>query len=82
MLKRIVQVQTFTTAMRGETSEKGGVLPYYMGMRTRWEDGCVVAPKQRSWRRMGVDKRLALSCEYGLPAYKVGINVVIYAMSH
>ena len=25
---------------------------------------------------------IAVSGKYGLPAYKVGINVVIYAMSH
>ncbi len=29
-----------------------------------------------------MDQRSVYPVKYGLPAYKVGINVVIYAMSH
>ena len=44
----IVQVPNVYNAMRGETSEKGGVVPYYMGIENK--DG-----------RMVMDKRFALS---------------------
>jgi hypothetical protein len=68
---------------RGVTHEKGGRIPHYMGL----EDGTgrVFAFIARNcdlgdaWEWID-DPRYPL--KYGLAAYKVGINVIIYAMTH
>lgn len=68
---------------RGVTHEKGGRIPHYMGL----EDGKgrVFAFIARNcdlgdaWEWID-DPRYPL--KYGLAAYKVGINVIIYAMTH
>ena len=79
----VVQVPNVYNAMRGETSEKGGIVPHYMGIENK--DGRLVAYISRNcdlgdaWEWIN-DSRYPV--KYGLPAYKVGINVVIYAMSH
>jgi hypothetical protein len=82
-VEEVVQVPNVYNAMRGETSEKGGVVPHYMGAENK--NGRMVAFIARNcdlgdaWEWIN-DSRYPV--KYGLPAYKVGINVVIYAMSH
>ena len=79
----IVQVPNVYNAQRGITSEKGGVTPYYMGIENK--NGRLVAFMARNsdlgdaWEWINEP---SYPVKYGLPAYKVGINVVIYAMSH
>jgi hypothetical protein len=82
-VEEVVQVPNFFNALRGETSEKGGIVPHYMGVEDK--NGRLVAFIARNcdlgdaWEWIN-DPRYPV--KYGLPAYKVGINVVIYAMSH
>lgn len=82
-IEEIVQVPNIYNAQRGVTSEKGGVTPYYMGIEDK--QGRLVAFFARNsdlgdaWEWIN-DGRYPV--RYGLAAYKVGINVVIYAMSH
>ena len=82
-VEEVVQVPNVYNAQRGITSEKGGVVPYYMGIENK--DGRLVAFLARNsdlgdaWEWINDP---AYPVKYGLPAYKVGINVVIYAMSH
>jgi Domain of unknown function (DUF4159) len=79
----VVQVPNIYNAMRGETSEKGGIVPHYMGVEDK--NGRIVTfisfncDLGDAWEWIN-DSRYPV--KYGLPAYKVGINVVIYAMSH
>ncbi|MBV8859531.1 MAG: DUF4159 domain-containing protein [Acidobacteria bacterium] len=78
-----VQVPNIYNAQRGVTSEKDGFVPYYMGIVDK--RGRLVAFFSRNsdlgdaWEWIN-DPRYPV--KYGLAAYKVGINVVIYAMSH
>ena len=68
---------------RGVTHEKGGIVPHYMGI----EDprGRLVAFIARNcdlgdaWEWID-DRRYPM--KYGLAAYRVGINVITYAMTH
>jgi hypothetical protein len=82
-ITEVVQVPNIYNAQRGVTSEKGGVTPYYMGIEDK--QGRLVAFFARNsdlgdaWEWIN-DARYPV--KYGLAAYKVGINVVIYAMSH
>jgi hypothetical protein len=82
-IEEVVQVPNIGNAIRGITSEKGGVTPYYMGIENK--EGRLVAFFARNsdlgdaWEWIN-DSRYPV--RYGLAAYKVGINVVIYAMSH
>lgn len=82
-VEEVVQVPNVYNAQRGITSEKGGVVPHYMGIENK--DGRMVAFLARNcdlgdaWEWINDP---AYPVKYGLPAYKVGINVVIYAMSH
>jgi hypothetical protein len=68
---------------RGVTHEKGGVVPHYMGIEDR--SGRLVVFIARNcdlgdaWEWID-DPRYPV--RYGLAAYKVGINVIIYAMTH
>jgi hypothetical protein len=68
---------------RGVTHEKGGVVPHYMGIENR--KGRLVAFIARNcdlgdaWEWID-DPRYPL--KYGLAAYKVGVNVIVYAMTH
>jgi len=79
----VVQVPNVYNAQRGVTSEKGGIVPHYMGVLNK--QGRVVGFISRNcdmgdaWEWIN-DRSYPV--KYGLPAYKVGINVVIYAMSH
>ena len=82
-VEEIVQVPNVYNAQRGITSEKGGVVPYYMGIENK--NGRLVVFMARNsdlgdaWEWINDP---SYPVKYGLPAYKVGINVVIYAMSH
>ena len=82
-VEEVVQVPNVYNAQRGITSEKGGVVPHYMGIENK--NGRLVAFLARNcdlgdaWEWINEP---AYPVKYGLPAYKVGINVVIYAMSH
>jgi hypothetical protein len=82
-VEEIVQVPNVYNAQRGITSEKGGVVPYYMGIENK--NGRLMVFMARNsdlgdaWEWINDP---AYPVKYGLPAYKVGINVVIYAMSH
>jgi hypothetical protein len=82
-LDGIVQVPGVAALVQGVTYEKGGVTPHYMGV----EDGngrlmifltrnCDLGD---AWEWIN-DPRYPM--RYGVVAYRVGINVVIYAMSH
>jgi hypothetical protein len=82
-IEEVVQVPNIYNAQRGVTSEKGGTTPFYMGIEDK--QGRLVAFFARNsdlgdaWEWIN-DGRYPV--KYGLAAYKVGINVVIYAMSH
>ena len=68
---------------RGVTHEKGGITPHYMGIED--ESGRLVVFITRNcdlgdaWEHID-DPRYPV--KYGLAAYKLGINVIVYAMSH
>ena len=83
-IEEVVQVPNIGNARRGgDTSEKGGVIPYYMGIEDK--NGRLVVFISRNsdlgdaWEWINDPSYPA---KYGLPAYKVGVNVIIYAMSH
>jgi hypothetical protein len=82
-VEEIVQVPNVYNAQRGITSEKGGVVPYYMGIENKHGRLMVFIARNSdlgdAWEWINDP---AYPVKYGLPAYKVGINVVIYAMSH
>jgi Domain of unknown function (DUF4159) len=82
-LNEVVQVPGVASLVRGVTYEKGGVTPHYMGVED--ERGRLMVFMTRNcdlgdaWEWIN-DRRYPV--RYGLVAYKIGINVVIYAMSH
>jgi hypothetical protein len=82
-IEEVVQVPNIYNAQRGVTAEKGGATPYYLGIEDK--QGRLVAFFARNsdlgdaWEWIN-DGRYPV--RYGLAAYKVGINVVIYAMTH
>lgn len=83
-IEEVVQVPGIGSWLRyGVTHEKGGRKPYYMGIEDK--NGRVVVFIARNcdlgdaWEWID-DPRYPL--KYGLAAYKVGINVIIYAMTH
>lgn len=83
-IDEVVQVPGIGSWLRrGVTHEKGGIVPHYMGIEDK--NGRIVAFITRNcdlgdaWEWID-DPRYPL--KYGLTAYKVGINVIIYAMSH
>jgi len=67
----------------GVTYEKGGIVPHYMGIQD--DKGRLVVFIARNcdlgdaWEWID-DPRYPI--KYGLAAYRVGINVIMYAMSH
>ncbi len=83
-IDEVVQVPGIGSWMRrGVTHEKGGIVPHYMGIEDK--SGQVVVFIARNcdlgdaWEWID-DPGYPL--KYGLAAYKVGINVIIYAMTH
>ena len=82
-LDQVIQVPGWAALLQGVTYEKGGVTPHYMGIENK--DGRLMVFLTRNcdlgdaWEWVNDPKYPA---QYGLIAYKVGMNVVIYAMSH
>jgi hypothetical protein len=83
-IREVIQVPGIGSWLnRGVTHEKGGITPHYMVFRN--ENGKILAFIARNcvlgdaWEWID-DQRYPL--QFGLAAYRVGINVVIYAMSH
>lgn len=83
-INEVVQVPGIHSWLgRGVTYEKGGYVPHYMGIED--ESGRLKVFIARNcdlgdaWEWID-DPRYPI--KYGLAAYKVGINVVIYAMTH
>lgn len=83
-IKEVIQVPGIGTWLgRGVTYERDGYTPHYMGIRDKY--GTVVTFIARNcdlgdaWEHID-DQRYPL--QYGLAAYRVGVNVVIYAMTH
>ena len=82
-IEEVVQVPNIYNARRGVSSEKGGTVPYYMGIEDK-QGRLVVFIARNSdlgdaWEWINDP---TYPVKFGLAAYKVGINVVIYAMSH
>jgi hypothetical protein len=82
-IDQVVQVPGWAALIHGVTYEKGGVTPHYMGVENK--DGRLMIFLTRNcdlgdaWEWINDSKYPA---QYGVMAYKVGMNVVIYAMSH
>jgi hypothetical protein len=82
-IDEVIQVPGVASLVRGVTHEKGGVTPHYMGVED--ENGRLMIFLTRNcdlgdaWEWIN-DPRYPV--RYGLVAYKVGVNVVTYAMSH
>lgn len=82
-INEVIQVPGTAALSRGMTSEKGGVTPHYMGIEDK--NGRLVVFITRNcdlgdaWEWINDP---SYPVKYGLAAYKLGINVIIYAMSH
>jgi hypothetical protein len=83
-IEEVVQVPGIGSWFRrGVTYEKGGYVPHYMGIEDK--SGRLLTFIARNcdlgdaWEWID-DPRYPI--KYGLAAYKVGINVIIYAMTH
>jgi len=82
-IEEVIQIPNVYNAQRGVTSEKGGIIPHYSGIIDK--HGRTIAfisgncDTGDAWEWINDP---VYPVKYGLPAYKLGINVVIYAMSH
>lgn len=82
-LDKVVQVPGIAALIHGVTYEKGGVTPHYMGIENK--NGRLMVFITRNcdlgdaWEWINDSRYPA---EYGVVAYKVGMNVITYAMSH
>ena len=82
-LDGVVQVPGWAALIHGVTYERDGVTPHYMGVEDR--NGRLMIFLTRNcdlgdaWEWIN-DPRYPI--KYGVVAYKVAINVVIYAMTH
>ena len=82
-LDQVVQVPGWASLIHGVTYEKGGVTPRYMGIEDK--NGRLMIFLTRNcdlgdaWEWIN-DPRYPV--QYGVVAYKIGMNVVTYAMSH
>ena len=80
---QVVQVPGVAALIHGVTYEKGGVTPHYMGVENK--NGRLMIFMTRNcdlgdaWEWINDPRYPA---QYGLMAYKVGMNVIVYAMSH
>ena len=83
-IEEVVQVPGIGSWLgRGVTHEKGGIIPHYMGIQDE-KDRLVTFIARNcdlgdAWEWID-DPRYPM--KYGLAAYRVGINVIMYAMSH
>jgi hypothetical protein len=83
-IKEIIQIPGIGSWLgRGETHEKGGITPHYMGILDDQNRLLVFISRNSdlgdAWEWIN-DERYPK--EYGLEAYRLAINVIIYAMSH
>jgi hypothetical protein len=83
-IDQVVQVPGIGSWLgRGVTYEKGGIVPHYMGIRDDLDRLMVFISRNSdlgdAWEWIN-DPRYPK--EYGLAAYRLAINVIIYAMSH
>lgn len=82
-LDQVTQVPGVAALIQGVTYEKGGVTPHYMGIENK--NGRLMIFLTRNcdlgdaWEWINDPRYPA---HFGLIAYKIGINVVVYAMSH
>jgi hypothetical protein len=82
-IDQVIQIPGIGAWLSGSTSEKGGIVPHYMGVQN--DKGRVVTFITRNcdlgdaWEWIN-DQRYPL--KYGLAAYRLGINVITYAMTH
>jgi hypothetical protein len=82
-LNGVIQVPGWAALINGVTYEKGGVTPHYMGVENK--NGRLMIFMTRNcdlgdaWEWIN-DPRYPV--QYGVVSYKVGMNVVTYAMSH
>ena len=82
-IDKVVQVPGIGFIYRGITHEKGGIVPHYMGIQDK--EGKLLSFIARNcdlgdaWEWID-DRRYPI--QYGLAAYRLGINVIIYAMTH
>ena len=80
---QVVQVPGVAALIHGVTYEKGGVTPHYMGIENK--DGRLMIFMTRNcdlgdaWEWINDPRYPA---RFGLMAYKIGMNVIVYAMSH
>lgn len=83
-IDEVLQVPQFQNYIyNGRTDEKGGIVPHYMGI-IGGDDRIMVfiarnADNGDAWEWID-DPRYPL--KYGLGAYRLGMNVIVYAMSH
>jgi hypothetical protein len=82
-LDRVVQVPGVAALIQGVTYEKGGVTPHWMGVENK--NGRLMIFMTRNcdlgdaWEWINDPRYPA---QYGVMAYKVGMNVIVYSMSH
>ncbi|MEJ7615603.1 MAG: DUF4159 domain-containing protein [Pyrinomonadaceae bacterium] len=82
-INEVVQVPGVASLVNGVTYEKGGVTPHYMGIENK--DGRLMVFMTRNcdlgdaWEWIN-DSRYPV--QYGVMAYRIGINVIVYAMTH
>jgi hypothetical protein len=82
-VNQVIQVPGVAALIHGVTYEKGGVTPHYMGVENK--DGRLMIFLTRNcdlgdaWEWINDSRYPA---QYGLIAYKIGMNVIVYAMSH
>lgn len=80
---QVVQVPGIAALIHGVTYEKGGVTPHYMGVEDK--NGRLMVFLTRNcdlgdaWEWINDPRYPA---QYGFMAYKIGMNVIVYAMSH
>jgi hypothetical protein len=83
-IDEVIQVPNVQNIIyRGRTDEKGGIIPYYHGI-TDDNDRIMVFIARNSdngdaWEWID-DPRYPL--KYGLAAYKLGMNLIVYSMTH
>lgn len=82
-IESVIQVPGLAALRNGVTYEKGGVTPHYMGIEDKHGRLVVFITRNcdlgDAWEWIN-DSRYPVN--YGLAAYRIGINVIIYAMTH
>ena len=82
-LDQVIQVPGVAALINGVTYEKGGVTPHYMGVEDKDHRLMIFITRNcdlgDAWEWINAPRYPA---RFGLVAYKIGINVVVYAMSH